>query len=175
LALIPFNSFFKVEAESSKDGENGETSGKIEENGKKGRKFVFVGKRMNWDNARAECQRRGGDLATHITKEELDFLTSKVLNRPQTGAAWVGGRVKAGTKIPAGYLRYKDFFTWLNGDPIPKNDGRWFKRRYSYSHMKCMYIAQYFGNKGYTRIDGSRAAAFRNEDCRKKLPPLCKI
>jgi len=46
------------------------------------RTFLFIGgnkaDRKNWDDAREECKRRGGDLETHCATEDFDFADLKV-------------------------------------------------------------------------------------------------
>ena len=115
----------------------------------------------NWDDARAECKRRGGDLATHFTKEDLEV----VIPRNTIGYALIGGRMNA----QATESNYEDSFEWVNGDRISGIDGLWKRNEPRSLSTKCMAIY-----RGHMRNDGTSGPAYLTNPCTHLSPFLCK-
>jgi len=139
------------------------------------KKFLIIG--MNHDDrkkqneAKAECKRRGGDLATHLTKEDLDFIFSTVIPERNTRlygyAILIDGRMDAS----ATKLNFREKFLWSNGDRIP--DGLWKKGLPSYGDgsIRCVYIS----NALVARNDGTSVPWFSQTSCHSELAFLCEI
>jgi len=85
------------------------------------RKFVYVDKlKVPFDDAREECKRKGGDLATHFNTEELYYIFSKVIPSERYSAS-IGGRLNPHGTSPDLY----ENFEWIDGERISKYDGNW--------------------------------------------------
>jgi len=142
---------------------------------RKKRTFFYSGDRYDqwgrktWKDAREDCKRRGGDLATHLTEQDLNFIFSKVIPinyYPKT--AWVGARMNG----------VKSSFEWMDGDRISNDDGLWHKDyprpldQYPGSlSYDCMYITRY---KKY-RKDGTYGYPYMAYKCASYTPYLCEI
>jgi len=128
-------------------------------------KYVFIDDTMNWDAARAECKSRGSDLATHLTKEDLDFVFSKVIPSGNL-CVWIGGRMNA----RATEANFESSFEWLDGHRISVDDGLWRENEPDFLSQKCMYI-----HRGpFTRKDGTRGPAFQTARCSDQTFALCQ-
>jgi len=133
-------------------------SNKITEN--RERTFVFIGEyerdRKRWDDAREECKRRGGDLATHLTEKDLYYVYGKYI-AGNTVSAWVGGHMNA----RATESNFKESFEWVDGDRISADDGNWKSDEPTGLDWKCMYI--YKGPS--TRKDGTSGPTYVSGGC----------
>jgi len=146
----------------------------IKENRKK-RKLVFLGEeetdRKTWDGARAECKRRGGDLATHLTKEDIELIYSEVIPSDayygQGGLTWIGGRSKSTS------ANYQSSFEWVDGGRISADDGNWEEDEPDkWRSDKCMCTG---GSDWKTRKDGTKGHQYVTWRCGRKCPFLCQL
>jgi len=127
--------------------------------------YVFTDGTMNWDAARAECKSRGSDLATHLTKEDVDYVFSKVIPSGMY-SVWTGGRMNA----RATEANFESSFEWLDGHRISVDDGLWRENEPDFLSQKCMYI-----HRGpFTRKDGTRGPAFQTARCSDQTFALCQ-
>jgi len=140
-------------------------------NGGKG-KLVFFGERdcdtRSWLAARAECQTRGGDLATHLNEQEVDYVFRELIqpHMVHLGSLWIGGRMnKRATEA-----NFKSSYEWLNGDRISADDVL-LNRTLTYDY------------EGWVKLDFANKCMEINESgprydptgCDWKRPYLCKI
>merc|ERR1711970_1343401 len=89
-----------------------------------GKVYVLVGgERQTWEQARAECRRRGGDLAVLATFKEIDLVTKEMLRLQPREAkyvnVWVGASRKSTNRNPP----HK--FAWITGEEIAQDFGYW--------------------------------------------------
>jgi len=133
------------------------------------RTLVIVGPAQNsWEDARAQCKRRGGDLATHLTEKEMNDAFSKADD--DVYLLWVGGRMNP----RAMQLDFWSRFEWLNGDRISSDNKLWDSRFQDYGpSYKCMYI-----HNRSTRIDGTEGPMYGAWKCvtgQVPMQSLCEI
>jgi len=138
--------------------------------GKENKTFLFVETEKTWWNARQECQKKGGDLAMHLTKEDLWMVHDKWIKRnPQTYASyWIGGST---AETAARNRSYE----WVNEDPISETDGNFIADFHDkWKEVMCMYV---FNDALHIlRRDGTKGPVFDIAQCYyHKLPFLCEI
>jgi len=80
---------------------------------------VYFGPAKNWEDARLECQKTGGDLASLTNYEDIEML--KPYFTYELGTEWAA-RYWLGAKNPD---RQKTAWKWLTGEPIPLNFAKW--------------------------------------------------
>jgi len=128
------------------------------------RDFLYVGKNwdwQNWDDARYECQKKGGDLASNLSKEELgDVFLSIVPENMREYGIWIGG-----------HSSMEDSVEWVNGDPLSYTNGLWASGEPVNESPLCMFIS----NGPHTRKDGTQGPAFTTEQCDSPSPFLCEV
>jgi len=133
----------------------------------KKKKFVYVGESKTWEDARADCKRRGGDLASHLTEEDMKWVYSKVIPSNAYPAAWIGGRMNS----RATSANFEGSFEWIDGGQIAADDGNWVIGEPDGLSYKCMGI-----NRGpYPRKDGTRGPFYGNSGCFDYIPFLCEL
>lgn len=150
------------------------------------KKFLLLGhkaKRINgniwkgWRDAREECKRRGGDLATHLTKEDLDFLFSTVIPEEVDYGyhIWIGGILKGEQATES---NYRELFEWVDGDRISADDGLWSIDKpgtYRDTYVPGAWCMAIYRGKPQRR-DQSSVPAFENVVCDLESPfSLCEI
>jgi len=92
-------------------------SGKSGESGDKdvltfgGHRYKVIRDRMDWNEARAACEKMGGHLACAETKEEIDFLKKIAGGR----RLWVG----------ASDEQVEGAWRWINGGNVPMDNSFW--------------------------------------------------
>jgi hypothetical protein len=69
-----------------------------------GHKYEVIGKSLPWKNARDDCEKRGGYLATITSKEEQKFIQSLLKKKGDNNWFWLGG-----------YREGKDW-QWVTGE-----------------------------------------------------------
>merc|ERR1712168_155749 len=115
-----------------------------------------------------ECGKQMGRLATHLTKEDLDFVYATII--PQSLKkyfVWIGGRVNS----KATPQNFNKQFKWLSGERISQENKLWEKwEPYNAFHLgwRCMVVYS-------PRKESARRAAFRSTNCRLRRPFLCEI
>jgi len=133
----------------------------------------------NWDDAREDCKRRGGELATHLSKPDLDFIFSKVITtnfvkqdrfRSWAGV-WVGGRMYDG----ASQGNFKQSFRWVAGrnKRISHDDGLWVTGAPIALDMKCMSILRNISPQ--KTKSGTKGPAYSTYRCDYNKPYLCEF
>jgi len=138
------------------------------------RKLVLHGdeaEEKNWDDARAECKRSGGDLATDLSEEEMQSVYSQLLYFSDTAKRiiWIGGRMNSG----ATSANWRSSFEWVDGGRISADDGNWEKDEPSNQSWKCMTLG---GIRGKKRKDGRKGRYYDTYNCSKyTLPFLCQL
>jgi len=124
------------------------------------RKFVFIGEyerdQKKWDDAREECKRRGGDLATHLTEYELYYVYGHIF-RGKKIVAWIGGRMNA----RATESNFTESFEWVDGDRVSADDGNWDRDEPDRPDRHCMCIY----NGPYIRKDGTSGPTYVTAGC----------
>ena len=68
----------------------------------------------NWDDARAECKKNGGDLASIANQATLDFLVDNIKTTTYT---WIGAEKKSGVWSWADGTPWTEFTNWAAGQP----------------------------------------------------------
>jgi len=142
---------------------------------KENKTFVFVETEKTWWNARQECQKKGGDLAMHLTREDLWMVHDKWIKQELEERSpvkyWIGGSM-------AETAARNKTFKWVNEDPISETDGNF----YRYAHLNndrkevmCMYVVNTYECCDILRSDGTKGPAFFIDFCYRKLPFLCEI
>jgi len=142
------------------------------------RAFLFMGEGKTdadykkWEDAREMCKIKGGDLATHLTNEVLEFVFSKS-RYPYNYKGWIGGRMNP----RATQSNFTTSFEWLNGDRV--NNGLWESgtsmwqtgEPYNFE-FKCMYITR----SRRRRKDSTDGFPYLTAHCEKSmLPYLCEF
>jgi len=133
----------------------------------------------NWDDAREDCKRRGGELATHLDKRALDFVFSKVITtnfvkqdrfRSWAGV-WVGGQMYHG----ASQGNFKQSFRWVAGrnKRISHDDGLWVTGAPIALDMKCMSILRNISPQ--KTKSGTKGPAYSTYRCDYSKPYLCEF
>merc|ERR1712212_525129 len=90
--------------------------------------FVYVQQKMNWADARNECKKRGGDLASLINPKDFDRMYTEIgENRDWI---WVGGNNKDGS--------IAEDNAWLTGEPIPSSYQYWCDREPLIFPYRCL-------------------------------------
>jgi len=149
------------------------------------KKLVYIGKykadQKNWNDAKWECKKRGGDLAMHITKDDMDFVWSEAIlpgakefrtpkryggDSTSGFRSWIGGRSNQ-ENTNSGY-------EWLNGDLISAADGLW-ETSEPNAHSPCMVIGITNFFRAELRKDGTKGPAFGTAACSSKYPFFCQI
>jgi len=141
-------------------------------NGGKG-KFVYFGEEdcdhRSWLAARAECQTRGGDLATHLNEQEADYVFRELIPphiQPHLGPLWIGGRMnKRATEA-----NFKSSYEWFNGDRISADDVL-LNRTLTYDYDGLRKLD--FANK--CMLISSSGPSYMPYECHAESPYLCKI
>jgi len=134
-----------------------------------GRKFEY-GFGKSWEDARTYCKSKGGDLASHLDKRDLDYIFSKVIPAKK-GNAKVGGHMNAQQKN-AESTNLAEIWEWVDGAKIPSDDENWqrgYKYRLSLSYQ-CLYI-----DRERHRQDGTLGPAFMTNECDSENAYLCEI
>jgi len=132
-----------------------------------GRKFLYgIGK--TWDDARTFCKSKGGDLAAHLSKQDLAFIFSEVIPSDVLHAR-IGGHLNA----QATESNLAESWEWVDGDKIPADDGLWpvFKEQFLSLNHQCLYIHR-FPDK---RQDGTKGPSYMTNQCESENPFLCEI
>jgi len=136
------------------------------------KKFVYIGDdadRKNWTDAREDCKRRGGDLATHLTEEDMNFVRSELM--PKDSAVYhspfIGGRAQSQTNI-------KSSFEWLNGDSIPADYGLWGDRAFGSLRADWKWCMVIDTDKNL-RKDGKKGPHYGKGPCHHLHEYLCEI
>jgi len=134
------------------------------------RKYVFIGEneadRKTWHEASLECMRRGGHLASHFTREKLNYVFSKVIP-DNWETAWIGGHVNP----RATSSNFKENFEWVEGGRISADDGLWYKGLPAYFRDKCMFVSR----GPYRRKDGKMGPGYQADECKRLSSFLCEI
>jgi len=130
------------------------------------KKFLFVDEMMkNWEASRQECIDRGGDLATHLTREDLDYIYNYVITSDNKEPS-IGGHMN----FAATENNFKEMFEWVDGGRV--DDDLWHEYQPEHLGYKCMYIAR--GPE--KRKDGTMGPYFGAEDCEYSIAQfLCQI
>jgi len=90
--------------------------------------FVYVQQKMNWADARNECKKRGGDLASLTNPKDFDRMYTEIgENRDWI---WVGGNNKDGS--------IAEDNAWLTGEPIPSSYQYWCDREPLIFPYRCL-------------------------------------
>jgi len=158
----------------SKENETKARNASKNSNGRTRGKFVLITGEpsvewQDWEGARRECVRWGGDLASRFTDEDLDFIFTKVIPKnvsnvkdcDPAGRYIIGGRVNP---LKASLDRnYKPKFEWLDVD-----DRLW--ERSEPRHHWCMNV-----NRNCTRKDGTSGPAYQNHWCSNPHPFICQF
>jgi len=143
----------------------------IKENKEKKGKFVYIDwPPKNWADARAECKKRGGDLPTHLTRQDLEFIQKEIIEKAHPNAkyfAWIGGRMYS--KATSSNYRYN--FEWIDGDRIAKDDKNWGNGGYQAFSIKCLGMDHFTS----TRKDWTRGPSYITNFCRSLEPYLCQV
>jgi len=130
------------------------------------KKFLFVDEMMkNWEASRQECIDRGGDLATHLTREDLDYIYNYVITSDNKEPS-IGGHMN----FAATEKNFKEMFEWVDGGRV--DDDLWHEYQPEHLGYKCMYIAR--GPE--KRKDGTMGPYFGAEDCEYSIAQfLCQL
>lgn len=134
----------------------------------------------NWTDAREDCQRRGGDLATHLSKEDLDYVYAKVIPSDKFitrdhyrnwRGVWVGGRMYH----EAVQQNFQYSFQWVNEryKMIDANDGLWYEHAPIALYTKCMDITRNI-SPAKTK-SGTKGPAYSTSRCKSAQPYLCEF
>merc|ERR1712168_500198 len=89
-----------------------------------GKTYVFINKKVTWENARAACQDLSGDimvegdLASIPLYKDIDLIAQK-LEANGCKTMWVGFKWKEGAR------EFQDKWFWLTEEPLPFNHARW--------------------------------------------------
>jgi len=129
------------------------------------KKFLFVDDPYtdDWDDSRKECIERGGDLATHLTKEDLDYIYNNVITSDKKAS--IGGHMN----FAATEENFKEMFEWNDGGRIDDN----LRADFDPGDLgsKCMYIMR----GPWKRKDGTMGPYFATERCHSTAQFLCQI
>jgi len=132
--------------------------------------FLFVKESQVWLQARKECQKKGGDLATHLTREDLRMVYDKWIKPDEDlFTYWIGG-----WKIDRAV--YGTNYEWVNGDCrqqdpdlISDKDNNWLDTE---AGEDCMEVVS--GSR-FERKDGTKEPGFSSHYCEYWNPFLCEI
>jgi len=134
-----------------------------------GRKFEY-GFGKSWEDARTYCKSKGGDLASHLDKRDLEFIFSKAIPDGVSLHARVGGHMNTQANAESNLA---ESWEWVDGVKIPSDDGNWqsgYKHRLSLN-FRCLYV-----HRGpFERQDGTKGPAFMINGCESKSTYLCEI
>lgn len=109
----------------------------VEFNGHYYKVYEITGK--NWEEAKAYCENVGGHLVTITSKEEQEFITSKLTNK-QLISYWIGG------------IKVNGEFTWITGEEWSFSN--WHPGEPNSASSKELYVQMYhFGKWNDTTID----------------------
>jgi len=129
-----------------------------------------------WDDAREACKKKGGDLASNLSKKDLKRIFNQseaiVPNDPRI-AMWIGIRMNE----RATWENYTDSYEWLDGTRISATDPLWGKYypddewpiEFSW---KCVLL--YREHKYHAEVGGS-GPAYSSTYCFNRWPFLCEI
>ena len=100
----------------------------------------------NWNEARADCKRNGGDLATIADQDTQAFFGN--ITRNDVARTWIGAEKISGIWFWADGTPWTEFGNWASGEPsaggvnilIHENEYWYDARKLQYS---CNYLCQY--------------------------------
>ena len=121
----------------------------------------------SWDYAWGPCREKGGELATHFTRLDLEYLFLKVIpSGKDFDNVWVGGSIE---------WNYAKNWEWLNKDVISADDRLWRagSPRWNGGPPNCLYISRDISPD--KTIDGTEGPAYVKSNCNIRLPYLCEI
>lgn len=131
--------------------------------------FLFVDEPQVWLQARKECQKKGGDLATHLTREDLRMVYDKWIKDEGYFNYWIGG-----WKIDR--AMYGENYEWVDGDCrqqdpdlISDKDNNWLVMVRS---QDCMVV---LSGSSAERKDGTKGPGLTSTECEFGYPFLCEI
>jgi len=134
------------------------------------KKFVYIGDdadRKNWADAREDCKRRGGDLATHLTEEDLNYVRSELMPKYPVFDPFIGGRAMSQSNIASS-------FEWLNGDSISADDGLWKVSAFDSLRADWTWCMVIDTDKNL-RKDGKKGPSYGKGYCLHLHTYLCEI
>jgi len=144
---------------------------------KEGKQLVILGPKSapkyfkTWAAAREACKKKGGDLATKLTEEEMKFVYSSLWSKYKgKQLLWIGGHMNE----HATELNHKDSYEWLDGTPIPADYDFWAiyqPQDYAGINYKCMALHPSRERKGL----GNWGPALYSQRCNVNWPALCEI
>jgi len=144
--------------------------------------FVLVEHGMKWNTAKIECKERyGGELATKLTKAELESIEQKWIEKNGKAQTWywVGAKSDGKPLYSSSGHRYKKF-EWVDGGIISNQDGLWDDFQGNYrpndnndddDHLtNCVMVTT-----NASRKDGSKGPAYEGWKCHYVFPSVCQI
>jgi len=113
----------------------------------------------NWADAREVCKKKGGDLATNLSEEDLKFIFNEegIVPDDERGL-WVGARANES----ATEENYEDSFEWLDGTKISARDPLWGLNFGFDQKKKCVVIwrKSYYRSEYNTKTEGPTYEAY---------------
>lgn len=130
-----------------------------------------------WNGAREECKKIGGDLATHVSEEDMKRI---FFGKDEKGrepywivrkfTPFVGGRMNE----QATEANFKDSFEWVDGTPIPANNSLW-EYHVPYHFIKKCMIINPNDVRDITLREYIKGVAYSTEFCDNRGSYLCEI
>jgi len=134
--------------------------------------FLFVNERpREWQLARLACKKKGGDLAMHLTKEDLRKVHEKWI-QPLPNDYWIGGSI---IKTGADVTRWR----WVDGDEITEKEP--WQKRYEVNYRKKVpklrdgHCIAVYSDPNSPRTDGTKGPTYLAEYCSRYKAFLCEI
>jgi len=107
------------------------------------KKYIYVANpTKSWHDARGECKKRGGDLASFLSYAEFEEVVEKFAWEIHWSVPWVGARMH----LPSGITDVKNNWYWVTGEPLSPeykkwyNDGRTEYPKDGSTSNQCAYI-----------------------------------
>jgi len=133
-----------------------------------GRKFLYGPIDGTYDGARTFCKSKGGDLASHFNKQDLDFIFSKVIPS-NIIRVMVGGHLNA----QATESNLAESWEWVDGEKIPSDDPNW--QKYQVPRLTLIFPCLYIHIGPFLRLDSTKGPAFMTQPCDTETSFLCEI
>jgi len=138
--------------------------------GKKKYRYV-ANPTKSWHDARGECKKRGGDLASFLSYAEFEEVVEKFAWEIHWSVPWVGAKVQ----MPSGKTDYKNHWYWVTGEPLSPEYKKWYNNgdnQHPGSASNSYHCAWIYPHGNMREANGPSLYAY---DCSSAQRYLCEI